>query len=193
MPWVGGELSLGSFLCGRERYGISLLQQYIEHLAKTGGAQVWYWYDGQPGMRTTNEVDYAGWGMAQWIGALFEGLAGLQDAGRGFDSLKLSPRWAAFSRDEVSASVHYPLTDAYAAYRLKIDRKAKSLKLQVAGSPKSLRLELLLPDGWTALKLLCNGAATQFSTKSLGESVYLVVDAAMPLESQLLEFVVEAR
>ena len=187
MPWVGGELSLGAFLCGRERYGVALLQQYIDHLARTGGAQVWYWHDGQPGMRTTNEVDYACWGMAQWIGALFEGLAGIVDAGRGFDTLTLSPRWAATDRDDVVASAHYQASGAYAAYRMKIDRKAKTLSLQVAGSAKSLRLELLLPGGWSPEKLLCCDAPLGFSLRSCGDSVYLLADADMP-DSQLLDF-----
>ncbi len=192
MPWVGGELSLASFLCGRERYGLALLQQYIDHLARTGGAQVWYWHNGEPGMRTTNEVDYACWGMAQWTGALFEGLAGLVDAGSGFDSLKLSPRWADSGCDKVSASVHYAASGAYAAYRLKIDRHAKSISLKLAGAPKKVHLELLLPVGWAPKSLHCGAGALAFSLKTVGESSYLVADAAMPEASQLLELSVKA-
>ncbi|MGB9612417.1 MAG: hypothetical protein ACPL7M_15700, partial [Bryobacteraceae bacterium] len=64
MPWVGGELARAAFWFGRERWGVELLRQWARHLRETGGAQVWYWPDGTPGFRTTNEVRYAGWGMA---------------------------------------------------------------------------------------------------------------------------------
>jgi len=62
MPWVGGELARAALQNGREAYGVELLRHYYAHVQKTGGAQVWYWPDGTPGFRTTNEVRYAGWG-----------------------------------------------------------------------------------------------------------------------------------
>ena len=59
MPWVGGELARAALQNEREAYGVALIRQYATHLRETGGAQVWYWPDGTPGHRTTNEVNYA--------------------------------------------------------------------------------------------------------------------------------------
>jgi len=63
MPWVGGELCLGAFQCGRESYGVDLLRQYADHLRRTGGTHVCIGRTASRGSARTNEVNYAGWGM----------------------------------------------------------------------------------------------------------------------------------
>lgn len=96
MPWVGGELCRACFDHGREDYGLELYRQYVDHLRRTGNSvHVWYWPDGRPGFRTTNEVPHTGWGMAEWLRALLEGIGGVRDKGALMRDMVVSPRWAA--------------------------------------------------------------------------------------------------
>ncbi len=162
MPWVGGELSRASFLNGRESYGVELMRQYAEHLRRTGGAQVWYFPDGTPGMRTVNEVRYAGWGMAQWVEALVEGLAGVAD----LKGDVVSPRWARTNASAVRAVVRYASSSDYLAYRMKIDRKAKTISITHTGSRPAAEFRVLLPEGWEAVDA---------RVESVGASNYAVV------------------
>jgi hypothetical protein len=164
MPWVGGELCRGAFFSGRETYAVELLRQYVGHLRKTGGAQVWYWPDGTPGHRTVNEVNYAGWGMAQWVDALVEGLAGIRDVDGQMRNVDLRPRWAATKVNDVRAIARYAASNAYFAYRMR--SSADRIAIEYTGSAKPGAIRVLLPDGWQP-----KGVATE----RVGDSVYAVL------------------
>ncbi len=154
MPWVGGELCRACFMYGREKYGVELLKQYCNHIRRTGGVQVWYWPDGTPGFRTTNEVNYAGWGMAQWIEALFEGLAGINDDICSMKRITVSPRWACASIDSVYVSMAYQCSQNYFAYRMEINRRKKEISITCTGSGERFFIKVLVPDGWETKELL---------------------------------------
>lgn len=147
MPWVGGELCRAAFWFGRETYGVELMRQYAGHLRRTGGAQVWYWPDGTPGHRTPYEVNYAGWGMAQWVDALIEGLAGIRDTDGQLRAIDLTPHWSAAKVKDVRATVRYPITNAYFAYHL--TETDKEIRLEYTGSsaPKSIQLGAHAAEG----------------------------------------------
>ena len=148
MPWVGGELCRAAFLFGRESYGVELLKDYISHLKRTGGAHVWYWPNGQTGFRTRNEVPYAPWGMAEWVAAMIEGLAGVRDAEAQFRTVELSPRWAASAAENVRVHVRYAASNAYISYHLQIDDDHGQIRLAYTGSGEKLHARVLLPEGW---------------------------------------------
>lgn len=185
MPWVGGELCRGAFACGREGYAVQLLRQYADHLRRTGGAKVWYWPNGEPGFRTTNEVDYGGWNMGNWIDALVEGLAGLRDAECQMSEMSVSPRWAATPVREVRAIARYAASDACFAYRMQIDPAAATITLTFTGSGKGADFSVLLPEGWTPKSLtLADGEgkeahAAEFKATSMDASRYVVFQAAV--------------
>lgn len=179
MPWVGGELCCGAFGCGREAYAIELLRQYADHLRRTGGAQVWYWPNGEPGFRTTNEVPYAGWGMAQWLNALIEGLAGLHDQDAQMQQMAVSPRWAATPIQEARAAARYAASDACFAYRIKIDPNAYTVTLVYTGSGKKADFHVLLPQAWTAKTVAIQAKAVPFQETTVDASRY--VDFAAPV------------
>lgn len=174
MPWVGGELCRGAFGCGRERYGVELLRQYADHLRRTGGAQVWYWPNGQPGFRTTNEVPYAGWGMAEWVEALLGGLAGLEDAGSRMDQVRVAPRWAATPVTKVRASAAYAASAATFAYEMEIDPKGLAVRLAYTGSGKEASFRVLLPEGWTPKRLVVGARSVPFQVEMVDASRYVV-------------------
>jgi len=144
MPWVGGELCRAALRFGREGYGVELLRQYADHLRRTGGVHVWYWPTGEPGFRTTNEVPYAGWGLAEWVAALVEGLAGVEDADCLFRRVALSPRWAAAGVAEARVTVRYAASEGYFAYRFRHDAEGEILRIEYAGSGAAADCSVLL-------------------------------------------------
>lgn len=148
MPWVGGELCRAALLFGREAYGVALLRAYAAHLRTYGGAQVWYWPDGTPGFRTTNEVPYAGWGMAEWLQALLGGLAGLTDVQGQWRTVAVTPRWAATPVTTAQVTVRYAASDAYFAYRLQLSTAPAELRLTYTGSGSVAQIAILLPPAW---------------------------------------------
>jgi hypothetical protein len=179
MPWVGGELCRAAFLFGRETYGVELLRQYTAHLRRIGGAQVWYWPNGTPGFRTTNEVPYAGWGMAQWVDALVNGLAGVRDLDAKMRKVEIAPRWAATGDTRVRAVARYAASDGYAAYRMTLDRAAKRLDIEFTGSGESAEFRVLLPEGRRARSVTAVGQAVAFAHPEMDSSRYVTFSAKL--------------
>jgi hypothetical protein len=174
LPYVGAELCRGSFAHGREGYGVELLKQYTDHLRATGNrVYVWYWPNGEPGMRTANEVPHTGWGMAEWLAALLEGLAGVTDTAPRMGRMAITPRWAVTDRDDVFVSVRYDANDAYFAYHMRLERKERAIAIECTGSGDAVELHVLLPDGWTAGSVLVDGAPVTFTEMQVAESRYV--------------------
>ncbi|MCK5527290.1 MAG: hypothetical protein KAJ05_09080 [Candidatus Latescibacteria bacterium] len=173
MPWVGGELCRASFEHGMERHGLELYRNYVEHLRRTGNrVHVWYWPDGQPGFRTTNEVPHTGWGMAEWLHALIEGLAGLKDVRGRMQTMEVAPRWAATSEKEIRAAVRYAANKDYFAYRMNLAHTEKIIRLEYAGSGRAVRFHVLLPDGWQPESVSMDGEAVSFDQEEIEQSLY---------------------
>ena len=174
LPFVGGELSRAAFEHGRESYGLELLDQYLEHLRKTNNeVYVWYWPNGEPGIRTTNEVPHNGWGMTEWLMALLEGLGGIKDRSGQMKKVNLSPRWAVTPMNKAYAAVRYASNNCYFAYRMGIDRSEKKIHLNYTGSGNSVRFHILLPDGWKLYSVEENGELIKSREEKIEESFYV--------------------
>jgi hypothetical protein len=180
MPWVGGELCRGCFDHGMEKYGLELYGQYIGHLRRTGNrVHVWYWPDGRPGFRTTNEVPYTGWGMAQWVQALIEGIAGLKDISGRMGQMEVSPRWAATGEKEVRATVRYAVNQSYFCYRMELDEKKKTILLQYTGSGRSVIFRILFPESWSLRSVRVKGETVEFKQRKVEESLYVEISCCI--------------
>ena len=180
MPWVGGELCHAAFRFGREDYGVKLLRQYADHLRRTGGVQVWYWPNGEPGFRTPNEVNYPGWGMAEWVNALLEGLAGIHDASGQMRQVQVSPRWATTPVKQVRVMTRYAVANSYFAYRLQTDVAGRTLTLATTGSGQAAEFHVLLPAGWRPRTggVTWSGKPIEFSREPADASSYVRFTAA---------------
>ena len=173
MPWVGGELCRACFENGMEQYGVELYRSYVEHLRRTGNrVHVWYWPDGQPGFRTPNEVPHTGWGMAEWLHALVEGLAGLKDVGGRMQTMEVAPRWAVTSETEIRAVVRYAASNSYFAYRMRVAATEKIVLLEYTGSGQTARFHVLLPEGWRPESVSMDGTSLEFSKEEIEQSQY---------------------
>lgn len=172
MPWVGGELCRGAFMVGREGYGVQLLRQYAEHLRRTGGAHVWYWPNGEPGFRTTNEVPYAGWGMAEWLNALMEGLAGIRDDQCRLEKVTVSPRWSVAGVQEADIVFRYAASKGYFAYNYRYSPVSQTLDIEFSGSGQEAVFNILLPEGFQAKEVLVNAKPAEHKTREIHRSRY---------------------
>ena len=175
MPWVGGELCRAAFQNGREAYGLELLRQYSDHLRRTGGAHVWYFTDGTPGFRTTNEVNYAGWGMAQWLEALLEGVAGIRDDSAVLGQVEVSPRWAVTPLDHVRVTFRYAASTGYFAYDW--THSGSTIRLLWSGSGETAVFRVLLPQGATPRSVTINGKPGEVRIEDVGSSRYMRLSA----------------
>ena len=201
MPWVGGELCRACFRFGREAYGLELLRRWIDHLDRTGGCHVWYWPDGTPGFRTTNEAPYTGWGMAQWLSALVEGLAGIEDESGQMRRVNLRPGWACGAGGTgfqpvrgIYAAARYAASEAYFAYRLDLGAVVSSsaatstplIRLTFTGSGERADLDLLLPAGFEPRQVSLDGHPVEFSVEAIDANRYLRCRLAVGGPAELL-------
>ncbi len=186
MPWVGGELCRAAFQCGRESYGVELLRRYMQHLEDTEGVHVWYWPDGKPGFRTTNEVPYASWGMAEWLNATIEGLAGIKDDSFLLRRVRLSPRWAVANIDYVRATVRYAASKAYNAYIMQIDRQKQTIRLFCSGSGETLNANILLPDTWVVTSVIQGDTKLKYNQITEDASRYLSFSTSLKNNSPMV-------
>ncbi len=120
------------------------------------------------------------WGAAAMVYALIEGLAGIVDAGVTYDTVRLAPRWPAAGVKRATACAHYPASDGYCRYRYQHDREAGTLDVFAAGSGDRIEVDLLLPDGAEPSRLLVNGEEEPVKTRTLEDSLYLLVSFTGP-------------
>jgi len=146
MPWVGGALCWAACLAGEEPFGFELMRDYAAFLQESDGQIfTWYWPSGEPGFRTANTTGHDGWAMGHWLGALFEGLAGIKPTGPALRAVEVSPRWAADDFSDVTCAMHFPACESYTAYHWQ--RTAHGLDLLLTGVAEQVTVRLLLPEG----------------------------------------------
>ena len=124
-----------------------------------------------------------GWGAAAVVYALIEGLAGVVDAGVGFDQVILAPRWTAAETDEAAVTVKYPACDGYVAYHFRHDRAARTLALRLTGSGDRCTAHVLLPAAaQRAGAVTVNERPVEFANSLVESSRYVdfVVDLPGP-------------
>lgn len=115
------------------------------------------------------------WGAAAVVYALVEGLAGVKDTGVSFRRATLSPRWEAAGVREVSATVKYEASGGYLAYRYIYDQDKAQIRLSFTGTSKDTLVEILLPQGKSALTTELNGQKVKAEKKRVEQSVYSII------------------
>ncbi|MBI5835230.1 MAG: hypothetical protein HZB16_23230, partial [Armatimonadetes bacterium] len=111
------------------------------------------------------------WGAAAVVYALVEGLAGVKDLGTAYSHALLAPRWAAAGVDEAEATVVYPASDGYLAYRYA--RHDDGLSLTVTGSGERIECRVLLPSAAAIGQVWVDGQPAPFTVAGEGEARYL--------------------
>jgi hypothetical protein len=186
IPWVGGELCLGAFQSERAYYAVELLRQYSDHLQRTGNLHAWYWFDGEAGSSTPNDVPYASWGLAQWVAALIEGLAGLQDQTGRWQQVMLTPRWALVGAQDIYVSAKYGCNDSYFAYHMNIDPESACIVVDYSGSGRHVIFHILIPEGWEPGEVHLNNETLAFERWKTDDGLYLVFSCTIDSVSQII-------
>jgi len=115
------------------------------------------------------------WAQAAVYHALAEGLAGIVDTGRAFSEATVSPRWAATEARAAGATLHYPASDGYVAYRWALDEASRTIAVETSSGGEGVRLRVLLPAGAEPVECTVDGRPVAFETARVENSVYACV------------------
>jgi len=119
------------------------------------------------------------WGAAAVVYALIEGLAGIVDTGKAYESVRLCPRWAVAGVDKVTACATYPASGGYVRYRYSRDRERGALTIEVAGNAETMQVEVFLPPGSGVRSAVVDGRAVDApAVRQVEQSRYLTVALA---------------
>jgi len=148
MPLAGGELAMAAFENGFEKYGAEILKQYYNLISRTGESYLWYFPDGtHSSIETSTSPDATpsdGWGSGAMLYAFVEGLIGVKDLLKGFNNIRLTPRWEAAGVSDAEVNIEYPSSGAYVKY--KYLNSGNFIKLEIEGAPENIDLALYLPE-----------------------------------------------
>ncbi|MFQ6098112.1 MAG: hypothetical protein ACE5O2_10340, partial [Armatimonadota bacterium] len=170
MPLVGGELALGAFRHGFERYGVDILRRYHSIVAKANATYLWYHPDGRP-PRQEAASPADGWGAAAMLCAFMEGLCGVVDELSLYQRVTLSPRWAAAGIERALVCAKYGASDAY--FACDYTHEGERIVLELSGSGETVVVHLLLPQGFTPVRVEANGSGVPFQVVEVGPSRYV--------------------
>jgi hypothetical protein len=112
------------------------------------------------------------WAQGAVYYAIAEGLAGIEDKGRAFDRVKISPRWASSAANEADVTLHYPASNGYCSYRYRDNRRGR-ITLELTGSFAHAEVHCLLPHGKKARSVEVAGKAMKFRNVKVEKSNYV--------------------
>jgi hypothetical protein len=188
MPLVGGELSRAAFEHGYETYAVDQLLKY-EKLTRGDESYLWYFPDGRHAtIETSTSPDSSptdGWGSSAMLYALMEGLAGIVDEHKLYQSVRISPRWVAAGCREARACAVYGASGANIGYVFEQDVEKKTLALEIVGTA-GVSLHLLLPSGTRAKKLTVDGKPVAHKNSKVEQSPYVDASFAVKKHANVL-------
>jgi hypothetical protein len=114
----------------------------------------------------------SGWGAAAIVAAVVEGLAGVEDRSTLFRDLALSPRWAATTDDDVPVTVRYGPSGAFVGYRLRHDRGAREIRIDLSSTAERVRWRVLVPAGSRPAAVRVDGQEAAFTVDRIGSGAY---------------------
>ncbi|MGD8727655.1 MAG: hypothetical protein PVH40_08420, partial [Gemmatimonadales bacterium] len=175
MPLVGGELAKAAFDHGFEDYGVDILLRYHRLIAEKHETYLWYFPDGTPASIEKSTSPDAqptdGWGSSAMLYALLGGLAGIEDVGKSFEEIRLSPRWPAASVREAEVQTVYQASRATLRYAYRLD--ADAIDIELAAPPGPVSFHVLLPRGADARGVSVNGSDVPFESRLVEQSRYV--------------------
>ena len=168
-PFTAGELAKGAFANGREAYGWNIVSRWIDMLERDKA--IYFLYNRKTGSSISENAGPSAWGAAALMSAVDEGLAGVVDAGTGYDEIDFSPRWPVTHYREIRHVTGYELTKKYVDVRWIMTDKG--MRYNVRGPAKKINAHILLPEGRGCRRLLVNGADAPFAETAVDQSRYV--------------------
>ena len=178
---AAGQLALAAFRHGYEAYGWDILCR-LQSLAQKDG-KIFFMYDPVDGADVNGGP--VGWGAAEILGAIEEGLAGLEDRGVRYDVLGFSPRWAVTGRTEMEYFTGYEISGTLVqyGYRLEPDR----MEFVLRAPCRRVEGHVLLPEGTACTELLVNDVPIRCTESMVRQSRYadFVLDTVPDTEQHM--------
>jgi hypothetical protein len=195
MPLVGGELAKAAFDHGCEAYGRDILKRYFEMISETGETFLWYFPDGTPSSAETSTspeaTPFDGWGSSAMLYAFLEGLAGVEDRFKLYQSVRLSPRWLAAGVKEVEVQVGYKSSGAFIGYSFHF--KGDKIVLEVHSPQSKVFFHVLLPEDSQAKSVSVDGRDTEFANERIEQSPYVNFIAEIMADALIKIQLIKAR
>ncbi|HEX2948307.1 MAG TPA: trehalase family glycosidase [Armatimonadota bacterium] len=171
-PFVAGQLALGAFEFGEERYGADILRRIGTKMSRDGKVAFLYNYNGG---------DIGGgprcWCGAELMHAMAAGLAGVRDNGALFRDVTISPRFTAADEPRAHVRLEYAVSGAAIEYHFTHDQLEKQMTFTLLSEHDHAKLRMLLPEHANNARAVINGVDVPFDEDIVGESRYLVVDS----------------
>jgi hypothetical protein len=187
MPLVGGELARAAFDHGFEEYGVDILRRYHGMVSESGETYLWYFPDGTPASvekSTSPEAQPTdGWGSSAMLYALVTGLAGVEDRGRCFDRVRLSPRWPAAGVEEAEVGLAYASSNTGVGYTYRLMPTGIEMAVDAPGSEVSFHV--LLPPGASPGAVSVEGIDTPCDAVRVRDSQYVDFSARIQGEAEI--------
>ena len=184
MPLVGGELAKAAFDHGYEAYGIDILIRYYQMIARNHQTFLWYFPSGRPPsveVSTSPEASATdGWGSSAMLYALIEGLAGIEDQGKIFQKVKISPRWPAANVQEAEVRIEYAHSGANVHYCCHYN--PEKIFLELFSPHKQAAFHVLLPPQAVVKSVDRDGSSLEYREVRIEESQY--VDFSTQIEKK---------
>ncbi len=172
MPLVGGELALAAFNHGFEKYGVDILMKYSE-LTKNNETFLWYFPDG-----TSSSVDNStspdalptdGWGSAAMLMAMVEGLLGIKENSKCFESIFFSPKLESAGIKNADVNIVYGASSAACGYEYEKNQEKISIKMK--SSHKNIHAHILTAG--EIRKVTVDGRDIKFANALVEQSRYV--------------------
>jgi len=174
MPLVGGELSKAAFENGFERYGVDILKRYFDMISSTGESYLWYFPDGSPSTKEASTSPEASssdaWGSSAMLYAFIEGLCGIGDRSKLFNSLQISPRWAAAGVDKAVVRASYAASGKSVGYTYTQGKDRISMDVLCAGG--EVFFHVLLPEKRKIKAVEADGHVLDYKETTVEKSLY---------------------
>ena len=106
---------------------------------------------------------------------LVEGLAGVQDKTKQFESISLSPRWSAANITEAEIGVGYECSGAAVSYSY--TETANGVQLSINAKKSAANIQQLLPTGATVASISNGNANLDFKEIQIEQSRYVAFEA----------------
>ncbi|GMU24642.1 MAG: hypothetical protein AMXMBFR13_47160 [Phycisphaerae bacterium] len=158
-PLVGGELCKAAFEHEMPAYAMEALHQCMSLIKRHNTLPF--------ALSPEGEVQGGGprgWGAAAFYSAIVEGLAGVVDEGKLFNSIRLSPRWPAADCRQVQFTARYGPSGATVGYRYGWQPDKNRIELSISGNPRTITGHVLLPSGTQATAVQVDGRPVVFGT-----------------------------
>ncbi|MGH3421180.1 MAG: hypothetical protein ACRDOD_16530, partial [Streptosporangiaceae bacterium] len=125
------------------------------------------------------------WAAATAMAAMIEGLAGVKDGplSQAFTHPVLAPRWDMSESRSIAATVRYPASTGYVAYRYVNHADTRELAVTVTGNARSMDCHFPLPASVSAVKALAvDGVNAPYRLTAVGTSTYVdfALDTSRP-------------